>query len=77
MPDWLTAPIRGLSFLFLWMLVVAWSIGAPIGGILIASAFLLHPSQRILVPLALLATIYVTVRVARLLIRLGDRTLND
>lgn len=77
MPDWITAPARGLSFLFLWMLVIAWSIGAPIGGILLASVFLLHPSQRILVPLSLLATIYLTVRVARWLLRLGERALND
>ena len=77
MPDWLSAPLRGLAYLFLWGTVVGWSIGAPIAGILLASYLLLHPAQRILVPLAIFATVYVTYRGARLLIRLSDRALND
>lgn len=75
MPDWLAAPIRGLTFLFLWALVVAWAISAPIIGILAASFLLLHPAQRILVPISIIVTIYVTVRGARLLIQLGERAL--
>jgi hypothetical protein len=76
-PDWLTAPLRGVTFLFLWTTVVAWSICAPIIGLLVASNLLSHPAQRILVPLSIIATIYVTLRGARLLIRLSDRALND
>ena len=77
MPDWLTAPMRGLTYLFLWGLVVIWVIAAPVTGILVASNLLLHPAERILVPLSIIATIYGTLRGARLLIWLGDRALND
>lgn len=77
MPDWLTAPLRGMTFLFLWTMVVAWSISAPIIGILIASNLLSHPAERIFVPLSIIATIYVTFRGAKLLIYLSDRALND
>ncbi|MGI8914196.1 MAG: hypothetical protein ACR2JY_10535 [Chloroflexota bacterium] len=77
MPDWLSAPVRGMTYLFLWTLVVAWSISAPIIGILIASNLLMHPAQRIFVPLSIIATIYVTLRGARLLLHLSDRALND
>lgn len=76
MPDWLSAPMRGLAYLFLWATIVGWSIGAPVAGILLASYLLLHPAERILVPLAIIATIYVTLRGARLLIWLSDRALN-
>ena len=77
MPNWLSAPLRGLTYLFLWALVVAWSIAAPVTGILLASYLLQHPSERILLPLSIIATIYLTLRGARLLIHLGDRALND
>jgi hypothetical protein len=77
MPDWLSAPLRGLTYLFLWALVVVWVIAAPVTGILVASNLLLHPTQRILIPLSIIATIYITLRGARLLIALGDRALND
>jgi len=43
MPDWLSAPLRGLTYLFLWALVVVWVIAAPVTGILVASNLLLAP----------------------------------
>lgn len=76
-PDWLAAPLRGLTCIGVWALVIAWCIGAPVVGILAASYLLAHPPQRILVPLSIIATIYVTLRVARALIRLSDAILFD
>lgn len=76
MPDWLSAPIRGMTYLFLWTAVIGWSIAAPIIGILISINLLQHPPERILVPLSLIVTVYITLRVARLLIYLSDLALN-
>ena len=75
MPDWIAAPARGLSFMALWALIIGWCIGAPVFGLLLSSYLLLHPAQRIFVPLAVIATIYITMRVARALVRLGDSSL--
>lgn len=75
MPEWLSGPLRGVSFLALWTLVVVWSIAAPVIGILSASYFLQHPTERIFVPLAIIVTIYLTVRGARLLMWLAERAM--
>jgi hypothetical protein len=75
-PDWLSAPLRGMTYLFLWTAVIGWSIAAPIIGIFIAINLLQNPPERILVPLSLIATIYITLRGARLLIYLSDLALN-
>lgn len=77
MPDWFAGPLRGLTGIVVWGVVVLWCIGAPVLGLLAASYLLANPPQRILVPLAIIATIYVTQRVARALIRLGDAVLFD
>ena len=75
MPEWVSGPLRGVSFLALWTLVIIWSIAAPIAGILFASYFLQHPAERIFVPLALILTIYLTIRGARLLLALAERAM--
>lgn len=76
MPDWMSAPLRGMTYLFIWTTVIGWSIGAPIIGLLISINMLQNPPERILVPLAIIATIYITLRGARLLISLSERALN-
>ncbi|GEM_PF-3107467 len=77
MPEWMSSPARGMTYLFVWGLVVVWSICAPIVGILIAASLLQHPAERIFVPLSIIATIYLTVRGARGLVWLADRALRD
>lgn len=65
-----------MTYLFLWTTVIGWCITAPIIGILISINLLRNPPERILVPLSLIITIFVTTRGARLLIYLSDLALN-
>ncbi|MCL5946816.1 MAG: hypothetical protein M1298_02185 [Chloroflexi bacterium] len=67
--------LRGILYIALWALLVAWCIGAPVVGILIASFLLAHPAQRIFIPLSLIVTIWITIKGAQLLQRLGDYAL--
>ncbi|MCL4509275.1 MAG: hypothetical protein M1296_07095 [Chloroflexi bacterium] len=75
MPDAITGFLRGLVYIIMWALMIVWCIGAPVIGILLSSYLLQHPAQRILIPLSLIVTVFVTIKGAQLLLFVGERAL--